>query len=666
MRFHPSFFTVVLIALLLVACVQPAAPVPATAPAPAPATATAAQPATQAPVTSAPTSQAPATSAPAAQPTKAATTTVTVSSAILPVGWQVYANPAGFAIGYPPSWTIQAQPDTNDGHIHTQALKGAEGEVDLSWGVGFGGACPPGYIMVKVAQGYIQACYQKNVDGSESWTQMSYMLPNDGFSGQAKTGNAAPASHDLVLQILSTLTFAQVQTAGTTATPPVTAYADPFAYCSAIGTIDSPDARYTGPITPTVVIDGLAAAAQPQPKNPQTPAPPTPAPGSVTYPPGSVYWRCMDGNVYACWVGANIPCWAKADTTTTPSTGMVNYCKDQPDVDSIPAFATGHSTIYAWSCKNGVPVQGNQILQVDAQGYPTEFWYQIPPPASPAATSPAKSTAAPQATATAAATLQPLSPADCTAMADGMAKTLGVKVTTDQAPIADFTTQAGGTGCQATATGTGEQFKSPDAVVKSLDAMLTGMGWTQDMMLASGGPTGMGQGYRKGSEICLASAIWQPSAAANCPKDQPISACNVSPAQQEYTVTLNCAQSAAAPAAAVTPTAAAPQAGMANPASVNCTKQGGTLSIQKNGTGGEYGVCMFEDNRQCEEWALLRDECPVGGLKVTGYVTPAAQYCAITGGTYTVTGNSNTPNETGTCTKAGKTCDATAYWNGGC
>jgi putative hemolysin len=106
---------------------------------------------------------------------------------------------------------------------------------------------------------------------------------------------------------------------------------------------------------------------------------------------------------------------------------------------------------------------------------------------------------------------------------------------------------------------------------------------------------------------------------------------------------------------------------IANPASVNCIKQGGTLTIQKRGDGGEYGICMFEDNRQCEEWALLYGECPVGGLKVTGYITPAAQYCAITGGTYTVTGNSNTPDETGTCAfKNGQTCDAGDYYNGKC
>ncbi|MFA6294908.1 MAG: DUF333 domain-containing protein [Candidatus Paceibacterota bacterium] len=70
---------------------------------------------------------------------------------------------------------------------------------------------------------------------------------------------------------------------------------------------------------------------------------------------------------------------------------------------------------------------------------------------------------------------------------------------------------------------------------------------------------------------------------------------------------------------------------IANPASVNCTKRGGTLEIRKNKMG-EYGVCLFEDNRQCEEWALLRGKCPVGGLKITGYDNEAEIYCAITGG----------------------------------
>jgi len=72
--------------------------------------------------------------------------------------------------------------------------------------------------------------------------------------------------------------------------------------------------------------------------------------------------------------------------------------------------------------------------------------------------------------------------------------------------------------------------------------------------------------------------------------------------------------------------------GLANPASVNCATQGGRLEIKANGGGGQYGLCYFEENRACEEWALLRGDCPVGGRKTTGYDTEAQRYCAWLGG----------------------------------
>ena len=74
-----------------------------------------------------------------------------------------------------------------------------------------------------------------------------------------------------------------------------------------------------------------------------------------------------------------------------------------------------------------------------------------------------------------------------------------------------------------------------------------------------------------------------------------------------------------------------PTANIANPASANCIAKGGRLEIRKN-KNGEYGVCLFEDNRQCEEWAFFRGQCPEGGVKITGYENDAEIYCAITGG----------------------------------
>ena len=260
-----------------------------------------------------------------------------------------------------------------------------------------------------------------------------------------------------------------------------------------------------------------------------------------------------------------------------------------------------------------------------------------------------------------AATIQPLPVEVCNGQAQAMAHALDVMAATQSdAPISDPVTGATGTGCMATVTGTGEQFSSPDAVVKTLGSMLEDQGWTRDPMLQADGPTGTDVGYRKGDQICWAGAGWWPDDSANCPKDQPVSACKVTPAQQNYTITLNCGVETSQGEAAAT-------TGMANPASVNCTEQGGTLQIEARGDGGQFGVCTFEDNLQCEEWALLRGDCPAGGFKVTGYVTPAARYCAITGGTYAITGNSGRDDEQGTCTfKNGAQCDVWDYYDGKC
>ena len=91
------------------------------------------------------------------------------------------------------------------------------------------------------------------------------------------------------------------------------------------------------------------------------------------------------------------------------------------------------------------------------------------------------------------------------------------------------------------------------------------------------------------------------------------------------------------------------------------------LRIESRPDGGQFGVCIFADNYQCEEWAMFRGECPLGGLRVTGYITTAARYCAITGGRYTVVAKSGAADEQGACTLPdGKVCDADAYHAGSC
>lgn len=55
---------------------------------------------------------------------------------------------------------------------------------------------------------------------------------------------------------------------------------------------------------------------------------------------------------------------------------------------------------------------------------------------------------------------------------------------------------------------------------------------------------------------------------------------------------------------------------LANPASVNCLDKGGQIEIKKNADGGEYGMCIFPNGKECEEWAFFRGECSPEEAKI--------------------------------------------------
>jgi putative hemolysin len=52
-----------------------------------------------------------------------------------------------------------------------------------------------------------------------------------------------------------------------------------------------------------------------------------------------------------------------------------------------------------------------------------------------------------------------------------------------------------------------------------------------------------------------------------------------------------------------------------NPASVFCEEQGGIVEIRSNPDGSQYGVCLFPDGSECEEWAFFRGECQPGATE---------------------------------------------------
>ena len=89
----------------------------------------------------------------------------------------------------------------------------------------------------------------------------------------------------------------------------------------------------------------------------------------------ATYVRCVGPALMGCFVGANLSC-AKADTRRTLP-GATAFCRQSPNVDVVPMAATGHGTIYDWSCKGQRAVAGNATTAVDAQGYIASNWQQL-------------------------------------------------------------------------------------------------------------------------------------------------------------------------------------------------------------------------------------------------------------------------------------------------
>jgi len=148
-------------------------------------------------------------------------------------------------------------------------------------------------------------------------------------------------------------------------------------------------------------------------------------------------------------------------------------------------------------------------------------------------------------------------------------------------------------------------------------------------------------------------------------------------------VIAGCTQQTTTSVPSTTATPAAPtttpagQAGMANPASVNCGNIGGTTEIKTNTDGSQYGMCTFTNGTSCEEWALYRGEGCTSGASVnqtptaaasnqTGLANPASVNCVNIGGKVEI--KDSAAGQYGMCTFTnGTTCEEWALFRGeGC
>ncbi len=142
-------------------------------------------------------------------------------------------------------------------------------------------------------------------------------------------------------------------------------YLDPAPYCAAVGTIDAPDERYTGPAAPDWIVDALSHAGD----------------GSIapiSIDPGSVTWRCAGGGVLACEAQSQAFC-KRASTSRAPTMNMRAFCHAFPNSpDSVPVVDDKFSA-YVWTCVRAWPHIAGFRFEIDDQGYPRAFWRRVEP-----------------------------------------------------------------------------------------------------------------------------------------------------------------------------------------------------------------------------------------------------------------------------------------------
>jgi hypothetical protein len=171
----------------------------------------------------------------------------------------------------------------------------------------------------------------------------------------------SPLARCLALVILGTGDGEQV---AAQSAAPIPAVESPFAFCARVGTDDRLGSSYgaasgaaLGALEP-YLRDALGLSRD------------------VSLPPNEISWRCMDGKVYVCARGANIPCDSKADRSKL-NPGAANYCRENPNAAEVPAYATGHRTIYRWKCIDGRAERDPTVSATDRRGFRADFWHVV-------------------------------------------------------------------------------------------------------------------------------------------------------------------------------------------------------------------------------------------------------------------------------------------------
>lgn len=95
-------------------------------------------------------------------------------------------------------------------------------------------------------------------------------------------------------------------------------------------------------------------------------------------------WRCMDGAVFACELGASGRACQKMNASKLPTAAISAFCLESPNTGFVPMSVIGNSPA-SWKCVGTVP-QISDSVALDKRGFMKGSWAMVEaPPRQPAA-----------------------------------------------------------------------------------------------------------------------------------------------------------------------------------------------------------------------------------------------------------------------------------------
>jgi hypothetical protein len=133
--------------------------------------------------------------------------------------------------------------------------------------------------------------------------------------------------------------------------------------------------------------------------------------------------------------------------------------------------------------------------------------------------------------------LRPIPAVECQSIAVQVQNAIGMAAKASEDDFTDLTDRSEGRSCHISASASGQAYAAPTELMAKLASVFGA--WQDDPARADSGPAEADKGFVKDNRIATVDVSWEPGPGASCSDKQPLSACNITPQQKLWTVTVD-------------------------------------------------------------------------------------------------------------------------------